>query len=267
MDDFLDDESESFEFDPEGFSDDDTAVIELVDGTSTVVSAKLLPMLMEWDWVKDPTTGTIVRTSDQRPLFDEHVRLGMRFKGGMEHPGIDRGLIRSHFGKQASYKSMLSMSLKARDYTIHDFGVTLPAAGDLLADALYSSLATHYRWVQEGVRWTFTPDTDGLIPGTLIKTVGEPLPLYQSLGEWMDKEYNGVWTKAPRTPTGLKPMTYAKGVEKALHSVWRSRVEYENGDDEIDFPVLERGLKEAGLSVWMLLRYAVRVVRTYRPTR
>jgi hypothetical protein len=244
-------------------SDDYQEMITLLDGSSAIVSSRLRPMLMEWDWTTDPSSGAVVRTEDQLPLFEEHIRLAMRVDADVAHPMIHRGWIRTQFNALPSYKSMLALVMRQQDFVMQEYGIALPPASDLLCDAMYSALAAYYTWCSRGERWVFTEDPEKLTPGTLEKAEG-PLPTYETLGAFLSAEYSGSWMASSRSATGLRPVTFIKLLERALLLCWRARVEDLN-EDSVQFRSVEADLKDADLSVWMLIRYVIRTIRTYRP--
>jgi hypothetical protein len=245
--------------------DEDFEQIELLDGSVVSVSAKIRPMLMEWDWTTDPQTGAVVRVQEDGrivPLFEEHVRISQRFSDSISHPIISRGYIRTQFNQLNSYNSLLSMSAKQREYVMGEFGVALPSASDILQAGLLYSLSGYYRWRAKGEWWVLTPDKENLTPGQLHKQTGVLLPAYDTLGAWLDKEFTGDWRAAPRSPTGLTAVTYGVALDRVLLQWWRDMVEM--SDEEVPVRAVERGLRDAGLSVWMLIRYATRAIRSYR---
>ena len=231
--------------------------LTLSDGRTHYVESRFLPMLKEWDWQYDPETEQIVRVEDgqKKSLYMERLRWHWRQRQESdEMPVLDRKAIRGTFGHLPTFRTMLALSQRQREYATYEGGYNLPASTIFLAECLSEALLAYFEWQTRSNVWVFWADESGLTPGHLsLQPKGERT--YETLGQWMDGEYTGDWQKSNKTATGLAPQTFGQYLQRQMIRVWRELVEEENFG-HVKGKRVEKLLREGDRPAFLTVRYA-----------
>lgn len=238
--------------------------LPLANGRTEYVESRFLPMLKEWDWQYDPETEQIVRIENgqKKTLYMERLRWHWRQrKESDEMPVLDRKAIRGTFGHLPTFRTMLALSQRQREYATYEAGYNLPASTIFLAECLSEALLVYFEWQTQTNMWVFEPDESGLTPGRLTLQP-KPERTFQTLGEWMDSAYTGDWQKSNKTPTGLAPQTYKAYLQRQMIKVWRELVEEENFG-HVKGKRVEALLREGDRPAFLTVRYARDLMSQY----
>lgn len=240
-----------------------TRDLDLPDGRFYAVDERLHPFLKEWDWRYDDSTHQIVRDEEGRTVYLLHEEIRWHRKAGPaspKRPTLSRLTVRTMFGHYPEFREMLLLSMKQREHLLYTVGCTLPNPTELLADVYTEAFLLYFEWLEKADTFVFRPDPERLIPGEIASAPRTERPAYRTLGDWMDGELTGRWSRDFSAATGIGPETYAKRIDQTARQKWHRFVKMANWD-EIASQDLESILWDSDFPVRDLCRNMVTLLR------
>lgn len=236
-------------------------LLELHDGRTVQVVARMYPALTEWTWHYDPETAQPIRMEEGTKifLFNEEMRLA---RHDDFFPHLSRGAVRAIFGHFPEYRHLLELTAKQREVATWDAQVMLPPVHMVLTDALSHIMARYWRWREKGERFSYHMPTDFWAPGEL--KIEPIVNLPKSLGEFMHNEYTGEWIKDDSF-IGMGPETIERAEWANIKQEWKYQVVAANFGTlpKVKPSEVAKVLKEADLPVWLMAEEVLAVLSHY----
>lgn len=232
-------------------------LLELNDGRTIQVVARMYPALKEWEWHYDPETAQAIRIEDGKKifLFNEEMRLA---RHDDYHPYLSRAGLRAVFGHLPEYRYLLELSTKQREVALWEAQAALPPAQQILTEALSHIVARYWRWREKGEHFIYETREEWT-PGILKVEPITTLP--ETLGTFMDNEYTGEWIRSTSF-LGMAPETVERAEYANIKHDWKYLV-HDVNYGKVKPSVVARALKEADVPLFLLAEEVLAVLRHY----